>query len=310
MQLLSIGRDAKRNVSALAFAPDGSALVASAIRANPALWTLPAVGEPVRLTSVAQRPAAFAFTFSDGSNLVGWMSSQTRYECDRAAGTVATPVALVQDPERLVTQATYGPDNRLVIRTAESGVGHRIRCYTRAAGAWKEEWTVGPSNELNGWRIIAGADRADRFFTWEITPVTGPRMNRIAARSSLTGEILAITTISLYYLVAMVAAPDGSMVVCFKDSSLYAWRPGEEIQKVRTGTLKYYRALAFHPDCRHLLAGNNDTTARLIDTHTWQIVRQYAWDIGRLSAVAVSPDGTLAAAGGTRGRVVVWDLDL
>jgi hypothetical protein len=58
------------------------------------------------------------------------------------------------------------------------------------------------------------------------------------------------------------------------------------------------------------LAGNNDATARIIDTHTWEVVRQYAWDIGRLVSVAVSPDGALAAAGGQKGRVVVWDLDL
>jgi WD40 repeat protein len=99
-------------------------------------------------------------------------------------------------------------------------------------------------------------------------------------------------------------------VIAYKDSSLYYWQPGEKVQKVRTGTLMHYRSLAFHPDGRHLLAGNNDTTARLIDTTTWQVVRQYTWAIGRLTAVAISPDGQLAAAGGARGQVVVWDLDL
>ena len=129
-------------------------------------------------------------------------------------------------------------------------------------------------------------------------------------RSTLTGEIVAAAPVAQRYLRGLAAAPDGSLAVGFKYSSLGAWRPGGQAEKVRTGTLKHYRALAFHPDGRHILAGNNDTTARLIDTRSWQITRQFAWDIGTLSAVAISPDGTLAAAGGAKGRVVVWDLDL
>ena len=108
----------------------------------------------------------------------------------------------------------------------------------------------------------------------------------------------------------MVAPPDGSVIVGAWESSLMVWRPGGKIEKVRTGTLKHYRSLAFHPSGRYLLAGNNDATARLIDTQTWQVVRQFTWKVGSLAAVAISPDGMLAAAGGDKGRVVVWDLDL
>ena len=48
----------------------------------------------------------------------------------------------------------------------------------------------------------------------------------------------------------------------------------------------------------------------IVSTTTWKQVRKWKWDIGALRVIGVSPDGTLAAAGGPTGKIVVWDLDL
>ncbi len=64
------------------------------------------------------------------------------------------------------------------------------------------------------------------------------------------------------------------------------------------------------PDGRHLLQASADRTVRVLDVATGRLVKDYAWSAGCLNAVAVSPDGLLAACGGTGGKVVVWDLDL
>ena len=54
---------------------------------------------------------------------------------------------------------------------------------------------------------------------------------------------------------------------------------------------------------------SNDATVKFYDTETWQMTQAFDWGIGRLRSVAFSPDGMLAAAGGDKGKVVVWDVD-
>jgi WD40 repeat protein len=308
MQLLTLAQRKKRTVSALAFAPDGRALVASSVLSVPTLWELPVVGAPVPLSNVPIPPSS-AFTFSPDARVVGWICGPRRFERDRGTPE-ARAAKLTPETEALVSQATCGADQKLLVRTTNRGTGYRIRAFTPdGKDGWAEAWTVGPADDLNG-RSIVGASRADRFFTWEILPFNQGYTKRVVMRSTLTGEMVDATTVGLSYILGLAVAPDASMAIFFRNSSLHAWRPGGKVEKVRTGTLTHYRALAFHPDGRHLLAGNNDTTARLIDTQTWQVVRQFVWDIGVLTAVAVSPDGALAAAGGAKGRIVVWDLDI
>jgi WD40 repeat protein len=85
---------------------------------------------------------------------------------------------------------------------------------------------------------------------------------------------------------------------------------GADPVQFRNDNRKEFTGLAFHPSGRYLAATSNDATVKLYDTATWKVVRSFNWDIGRLRSVAFSPDGMLAAAGGDRGKVVVWDVDL
>jgi WD40 repeat protein len=108
----------------------------------------------------------------------------------------------------------------------------------------------------------------------------------------------------------MRAPPDGSFVVGMINATLIVWRPGEKLKEVRPGGRKTIRDLAFHPSGKYLAIVGNDRTVRLLDVGSWKPVKQYAWKLGHLYAVAFSPDGTLAAAGGENGQVVVWDVDV
>jgi WD40 repeat protein len=69
-------------------------------------------------------------------------------------------------------------------------------------------------------------------------------------------------------------------------------------------------AVAVHPT-RPLLFSGGDEAVRVWDYDENAVTPRdsFDWQVGRVTAVAVSPDGLLAAAGGADGQVVVWDLD-
>jgi serine/threonine protein kinase/WD40 repeat protein len=81
------------------------------------------------------------------------------------------------------------------------------------------------------------------------------------------------------------------------------------------------RLAAFHPDGRHMVTVGRDGEAYLWDTTTGRKVRKYdspsairpvfvgpVWDATYWS-VSISPDGKTFAAGGSNGKVTVWNLD-
>ncbi|MBY0456661.1 MAG: hypothetical protein K2V38_04935, partial [Gemmataceae bacterium] len=185
------------------------------------------------------------------------------------------------------------------------GDGKYLRALVPVEGGWEDAWKVN-MNQV-GVDLLTGC-RADRCFSWE-RPYSGTTSS-LVCRSSLTGEEVARVAAPVDFAYQLVPTPDGSMVVIRKGADLYVWEVGGEVKKVKMGSRKHFFALVLHPDGRHLLAGNNDGTVWIIDTRSWQTVKQYVWDIKQVNVLAVSPDGTLAAAGGTKGRVVVWDLDL
>jgi WD40 repeat protein len=67
-------------------------------------------------------------------------------------------------------------------------------------------------------------------------------------------------------------------------------------------------AVAFHPHDGTLYSVSWDGTVRLWDVATGAERKTFDWKLGRLTCLAVSPDGTRAAAGSEGGKVVIWDV--
>jgi len=140
--------------------------------------------------------------------------------------------------------------------------------------------------------------------------------HQLAIRSATDGEVK--TTFDSPYegaeLRHLLASPDGKQLVARRGTTLWVWnasdwkKPPTVVEGKDSSHL--LRAACFHPSGQYLLLAHDAQSVIVLDTTTWKQVRKWNWKVGVLRAVAVSPDGTLAAAAGPRGTVVVWDWDL
>jgi WD40 repeat protein len=106
-------------------------------------------------------------------------------------------------------------------------------------------------------------------------------------------------------------APDGRRLAIASGTQLSVidLETKEEVTSLRQER-KFFLALAFTPDGRHLATVSHEETVKFWSASTWKVEAEHAWQVGGLRCLAFSPDGMLAAAGGTGRKVVVWDVDL
>jgi WD40 repeat protein len=109
----------------------------------------------------------------------------------------------------------------------------------------------------------------------------------------------------------LVFNPDSQSFVAWSVSRLNV--VNLQTREIKTFSVKSDRtitAAAFTADGRHLLTVGNDKTVRALETTTFREVHSYAWPIGKLLTIAISPDGLTAAIAGRNSKVIIWDLDL
>lgn len=109
---------------------------------------------------------------------------------------------------------------------------------------------------------------------------------------------------------AFAFSADDSRLVLGLGHRAVVWSPADvEANPVHiAGHGKTVKAVGFLPDGNVLTAGF-DGTARVWDSNTGAELRSFDWGIGKVRVAAVSPDGTVCAAGSDDGHIVVWDVD-
>ena len=297
-------------VLGLGFSPAGDALAATVDARGVFLWNLAAgSATPVRLDTVASPYRNRHLFFAPDGRSVAWLGTDGRKVYDRdSRRTVLTrldtpgrPLRMTQTPDgqRLVTQHNF-PDPQVVGWRPEEG--HWVRWWSVSTKDMPvHDLAVSPDGGRMA--LLVREPRGTRLSDFPI---------RLELRSAATGRTERTGPYPYTCESPLTFSPDGGQLVAVRDMTLLVWPVPElgEPRVVRNDTRKHFTAAAYHPSGRYLFATSNDATVHVFDTASWARAGRFTWNVGRLRSVAVSPDGSLAAAGGDTGEVVVWDVDL
>ncbi|MBN9119778.1 MAG: hypothetical protein J0I06_11575 [Planctomycetes bacterium] len=315
-------------VQSLAFAPDGATLYAAQGRHH-----------DVRAWNLADRTAV-PFV-AGGETMVGalhflpggrWAVGHS----NRSAPPRDNPFRLIDVPAgtaRPFPFCTWYGHAAAADGSQLVGLGHSHYDEERAAESSCYRlygWTLTPAGLEYAWHRnlsthtdVRSVTRlgADRFATAATVRFSANLLDSAAWRIEVTvrraadGEPEEEHAAPQQRVQQLLASPQGDKLVLRSGTGLRVWDANDLKKRpaIVEGKFKSTMeppAAAFDPSGRYLLLANDGPSVIVYDTTTWKQVRKWKWDVGVLRAVAVAPDGTLAAAAGPRGAIAVWDLDL
>jgi WD40 repeat protein len=229
-------------------------------------------------------------------------------------GVVGQHIAISPDGSRVVTvgHSDYDKQRPAKVRS------NRLYGWKMTATGPRYAWHL-DAEDAQPWRVVFVGNETLLSEDW--VPVGrdaagGPRHEqRLCVRSAASGEPVRVMECPTRRIEQLLTSPNGNQFVVRRGTKMWVcatadWEAPPTAVPGTDAKVLDERAAAFHPSAPYLLLANNGPSVLVYDTTTWKQVRKWKWDAGTLRAVAVSADGSLAAAGGTHGAVVVWDLDL
>jgi WD40 repeat protein len=308
------GRGQRINV--LAFSPAGDALLAAGPGSWLDVWRFdsPTPERFFQTEDLYARVIDAEFSADGTAIIAAYGAGGLRVQ---PLGPGAASAADTYESRGSLLALTQGPDGRIIGITQTSFFPYQSReagyqCWAADGGRFQPAWFQ-PTPDC--WRSGLAVMPGGRWFiaTERTAAPVGGRETALVVRSTDTGEHHGSYDCPYAYVDQLVFSPDGERLLARSGMGIAIWPTGElsrKPQKVLNDNRKHFTGVAFHPSGRYLAATSNDKTVKLLDAATWQLVKTFTWQVGRLRSVAFSPDGTRAAVGSDTGKVVVWDVDL
>lgn len=285
--------DHKRYVYALAFSPDGSALVSAGN--DGALFLRDCYGQRHPITEREQNSLAIhSLAYApDGSLLVGGAFGWLGYRRDEK--NCWNVFCLHKTPTNSLALLD---ENTLVV-----GTGQR----DKATEGFLEQWDLSTDRrreprirEPNGVRAVATCP-AKRKVAWvsghmKVRILEFPKQRPVDFPQKKACRAVAIN-------------PQGTQLAAAVDYGVKVYNLDKHVEKFELRHGGRIDAVAYSPDGATIATGSWDKTVKIWDAATGQERATFKWPIGRIYCLAFAPDGLRLAAGGDEGSVVVWDMD-
>jgi WD40 repeat protein len=292
--------DAGAHVTQLRFLPDGRLLVGTWAEGDAKLLILPLPSGP---RVVIPLPARQVW---DEPNRVAVSPAGDRlYTTFGALRThdTADGRELPEGPSGPGSQVIVSPDGEHFIAGYRENIGNTE--LTEYAADGRHVWHATYPGQ---WRHLVGflAD-GNRY------AVVGNGEVRVERRSAGPDTDPARARYASHHINQPQLSPDGRHLGVIGYSSFYLYdvaAPGTPRQIKGSGNNGNFAGFAFHPAGRTLaVIHGGPTLVKLYDLDTLTLRAKLNWKVGKLTCVAYSRDGQLAAVGTDDGRVVVWDAD-
>jgi hypothetical protein len=214
----------------------------------------------------------------------------------------------------VISLAVAADGRRVVI--SRGGAGHnRLECWAVAEdGSLRLAWAVPAATGGTSFHGLAFHPGGGTVASVEDRPGPVPfrTLRPLVVRDALSGEQRAEfgSEPEVLYL-RMTWTADGRRLIPWDPLRFTLWDPatGTPAGHVPRPGRANFNGFAVHPSGRFFVTAAGDGHVRLWDAQTLKQMRALHWKIGKLYSVAFSRDGMLAAAGGDKGQVVVWDVD-